>query len=230
MTAFLENIEPFRGNGERNAIGQNLEEFLEDYDPYKYKNPCATTDAVVFAGSEKKESWKLLLIRRGNHPCIGWWALPGGFVNLRENLRETAKRELEEETGVSDLPMEQFAVYGNADRDPRARVITTAYLSVVEENQVKVHAGDDAEEALWCRISCKSGCWEEDDGCRRREHFLSLTNEEKKLNLWAKVEERVKGHLVVERDFEVKETNQIACDHAAIIVQAWLILQRRLVQ
>ena len=145
MAAFLENIAPFRGNGNKNEKGQGLEEFLEEYDPYKYKNPCVTTDAVVFSWSDKGEEskgpnldsvWKVLMIRRGNHPCIGWWALPGGFINLRENLRDTAKRELMEETGVDDLPMEQIAVYGNANRDPRARVITSAYMSVVEETKV----------------------------------------------------------------------------------------------
>mgnify|MGYP001095939006 FL=1 len=71
----------------------------------------------------------------------------GGFIELHENLEDTARRELTEETGVADLPMEQFAVYGNVTRDPRARIITSAYLSVVDEGQVKVQAGDDAADA-----------------------------------------------------------------------------------
>ena len=238
MAAFLENIAPFRGNGKKNDKGQDLEEFLEEYDPYKYKNPCVTTDAVVFSWSDKGEEskgpnldsvWKVLMIRRGNHPCIGWWALPGGFINLRENLRDTAKRELMVETGVDDMPMEQIAVYGNANRDPRARVITSAYMSVVEETKVTVHAGDDADAALWCEIFCESGAWETaEDGGRKRSHFLRLENKAYELELTAVVEEDLKGDIVQERDFRVRETNQIACDHAAIIVQAWLILKSRL--
>ena len=62
---------------------------------------------------------EVLLVKRSNHPSIGFWALPGGFINLREDLEETARRELQEETGVSGLCMEQIAVYGAMDRDPR---------------------------------------------------------------------------------------------------------------
>ena len=142
MTAFFKEIEPFRGNGNENEKGQTLEEFLEEYDPYKYKNPCVTTDAVIFSCKRKvvDGEWKVLMVKRRNHPSIGWWALPGGFIELHENLEDTARRELTEETGVADLPMEQFAVYGNVTRDPRARIITSAYLSVVDEGQVKVQA------------------------------------------------------------------------------------------
>ena len=202
MAAFLENIAPFRGNGKKNDKGQDLEEFLEEYDPYKYKNPCVTTDAVVFSWSDK---------------------------GVESKGPDTAKRELMEETGVDDLPMEQIAVYGNANRDPRARVITSAYMSVVEETKVTVHAGDDADAALWCEIFCESGAWETaEDGGRKRSHFLRLENKAYELELTAVVEEDLKGDIVQERDFHVMDTNQIACDHAAIIVQAWQILKSRL--
>ena len=112
MASFLEDITPFYGTGERNGKGQTLEEFLEEYDPYRYKNPCCTTDTVVFSYKDeqalKEGRLKILLVKRGNHPSIGCWALPGGFVNLRENLEDTARRELQEETGVSGLPVEQL--------------------------------------------------------------------------------------------------------------------------
>ena len=105
MTAFFKEIEPFRGNGNENEKGQTLEEFLEEYNPYKYKNPCVTTDAVIFSCKRKvvDGEWKVLMVKRRNHPSIGWWALPGGFIELHENLEDTARRELTEETGVADL-------------------------------------------------------------------------------------------------------------------------------
>ena len=156
MASFLEDITPFYGTGERNGKGQTLEEFLEEYDPYRYKNPCCTTDTVVFSYKDeqalKEGRLKILLVKRGNHPSIGCWALPGGFVNLRENLEDTARRELQEETGVSGLPVEQFACYGDYQRDPRARIITSAYLSIVKESDVSVEAGDDAADAAWFEI------------------------------------------------------------------------------
>ena len=140
MASFLENIEPFRGTGERNKDGQTLEEFLEGYQPYRYETPSCTTDAVVFSyrGMEEQirdvNALEVLLVKRSNHPSIGFWALPGGFINLREDLEETARRELQEETGVSGLCMEQIAVYGAMDRDPRTRVITTAYMALVKKS------------------------------------------------------------------------------------------------
>ena len=108
-------------------------------------------------------------------------------------------------------------------------MITSAYMSVVEETKVTVHAGDDADAALWCEIYCESGAWENvEDGGRKRSHFLRLENKAYELELTAVVEEDLKGDIVQERDFQVMDTNQIACDHAAIIVQAWLILKSRL--
>ena len=234
MTAFLKNISPFRGNGAVNEKGQSLEEFLEEYDPYKYRNPCVTTDAVVFSYKNepvRESRWRVLMIKRGNHPCIGWWALPGGFIHLEENLEDTAKRELEEETGVTDLPMEQIAVYGNLERDPRARVITSVYMAVVEADQVKVRAGDDAADALWYDISCRSEvlCAAEKVGEEYRKiHHLKLFNEENGIALTADVEERGRNGLICERKFAVLKTDKIACDHGAILVQAWELLESRM--
>lgn len=79
MPSFLKDVSAFYGTGERNAAGQTLEEFLASYDPYKYKTPSCTTDAVVFSYRESRRDFsglKLLLVRRSNHPSIGFWALP----------------------------------------------------------------------------------------------------------------------------------------------------------
>lgn len=230
MTAFFKEIDPFRGTGSVNEKGQTLEAFLEEYDPYKYKNPCVTTDAVIFSCKRREADgdWKVLMVKRRNHPSIGWWALPGGFIELQENLEDTARRELTEETGVPDLPMEQFAVYGNVKRDPRARIITSAYLSVVEEGQVKVQAGDDAADAKWMQIHCQTGSVRADGSWTRTIYRLTLENEEAGLSLSATVEKKERSGLVRETYYQVKEADQIACDHAALIVQAWKLVESRL--
>ena len=152
---FLQNNSRFLGTGENNQKGQSLDTFLENYDPKKYDCPCNTVDILVFRllrnTGDKTPRLKLLMIRRGNHPSIGSWALPGGFVNLRENLEDAAARELEEETGVHRKDLIQLKTYGDYDRDPRWRVITTAYIAVLDED-TPVRGGDDAADAVWMDV------------------------------------------------------------------------------
>ena len=232
MAAFLKEIDKFYGTKEKNRQGEDLETFLEHYDPHKYETPSCTTDAVIFSKTGKLldvNQLKVLLVRRSNHPNIGFWALPGGFAEMRENLEDTARRELEEETGVKGLPMEQFAVYGDYDRDPRTRVITTAYLSLVEENDVTVQAGDDAADAAWCSVDLQRK--ESHPGVLERNIWeLRITNEEKKLDTCAEVEEIRREGLIRERKYRVLSGGKIAVDHAAILVQALCLLIERLAE
>jgi len=134
---FFEDIERFRGTEPVNEQGQTLEEFLDDYDARKYDCPSNTVDMLVFKSEGAYTTWgqplKLLMIRRRNHPSIGDFALPGGFVEIREDLETAAKRELQEETGVTDLPLIQLGAFGAPDRDPRWRIITTAYMTLIRK-------------------------------------------------------------------------------------------------
>ena len=110
--AFLEHVDRFMGTGQKNKAGQELRDFLNKYDPKKYDCPSNTTDIIVVRCKERLVRWgqplKLLMVKRSNHPSIGFWALPGGFVRPDETTEAAAKRELKEETGaVPDtfLPM-----------------------------------------------------------------------------------------------------------------------------
>lgn len=235
MPSFLDDISSFYGTGEKNEKGQTLEEFLKEYDPYQYKNPCATTDMVLFSYAGEKpdtDTLKVLLVCRKNHPSIGYWALPGGFVELYENLEDTARRELEEETGVKGLPVEQFACYGDYQRDPRARVITTAYFSLVNEKEVRVKAGDDAADAAWFTVKLKKGESKDittDAAVIRREDFsLELENEDRGLKIRAVICKEERQGLVRERKYKVKEGGMVAVDHAAILTQALEVIQQRI--
>ena len=235
MPSFLDDISSFYGTGEKNEKGQTLEEFLKEYDPYQYKNPCATTDMVLFSYAGEKpdtDALKVLLVCRKNHPSIGYWALPGGFVELYENLEDTARRELEEETGVKGLPVEQFACYGDYQRDPRARVITTAYFSLVNEKEVRVKAGDDAADAAWFTVKLKKGESKDittDAAVIRREDFsLELENEDRGLKIRAVICKEERQGLVRERKYKVKGGGMVAVDHAAILTQALEVIQQRI--
>ena len=232
MPSFLKDISRFQGTGEKNAEGKTLEEFLESYDPYRYQTPSCTTDAVIFAHSgtpdQSMEDLKILLVKRSNHPSIGFWALPGGFINMEEDLDDTARRELEEETGVKGLCMEQIATYGDQDRDPRTRVITTAYMSLVDEREVKVCAGDDAADAVWCDVNLVLTDTEDLDDMRKETYSLRIQNESRHLRTEAVVVRTVAAGLIKEEKFRVKEMGMLAADHAAIIVHAMTVLKKRL--
>lgn len=114
---------------------------------YEYPHPAVTTDIVIFTVRDKQ--LKLLLIMRGGEPFKGKWALPGGFVQLDEDLETGARRELAEETGVSGVYLEQLYTYGAVDRDPRERVITVAYSALIPSDQIVLQAATDAEAVGW---------------------------------------------------------------------------------
>lgn len=115
---------------------------------YRYPHPAVTADCVVFGFDGFR--LRVLLVERGFEPYKGCWAFPGGFMNIDETAEQCAARELQEETGLSDAYLEQFRTFTTVSRDPRERVITIAFLALV--NIVEVHAGDDALKAEWFDI------------------------------------------------------------------------------
>jgi len=117
---------------------------------YDWPRPMVTVDAAVFTfiGSTAK----LLLINRGREPFKGKWALPGGFVDIDEELEDAVARELQEETGLEGVTLKQIQTFGKCGRDPRGRQITIAFMGIASERQRKVRAGDDAARAKWFDI------------------------------------------------------------------------------
>lgn len=203
-----------------NSKGQTEEEFLREYDSSKYRKPSVTVDMLIFKlGKEPcKELVKeceVLMIKRGNFPDLGKWAFPGGFIGMEETLEESARRELEEETGVKGLFLEQIKTFGDPKRDKRDRVITVAYMSLIEEN-IKVKAGDDAADAKWFKVNLKKGLKTEHSEGDDQLWELSLTNEN--LNLNCKLVKRVrKIGMVKDKNFEIIERGMIASDHSRIL-------------
>lgn len=145
----------------RNAKGQTLTEFLADYDENRYRRPSVTVDMAVFTllqpNQKRPQDYALgvLLVRRGDHPFLHSWALPGGFVDMDEDILAAAKRELQEETGLSGLTFRQFGTFGAPDRDPRTRVITVGHYAVAAFGTLSPRAGDDAADAGLFTIGLK---------------------------------------------------------------------------
>ena len=128
------------------------EKFLKNYDSSKYKNPAVSADGAIFAWDEEESKMKLLLVQRGNFPYKGCYCLPGGFVEIDEDLLDAVKREIKEETDIEGIPFEQVGAFGRPDRDPRQRVITILFAAMVRFADVTAKAGDDAAEAEWYTI------------------------------------------------------------------------------
>lgn len=114
---------------------------------YKYPHPAVTVDCVVFALHEN--DLKTLFIQRKSDPFRDKWAIPGGFVEMDENLEDAARRELREETGIQAAHVEQFHAYGEPGRDPRERVISVAHYTLIRINEQNIRASSDALKVAW---------------------------------------------------------------------------------
>lgn len=116
----------------------------------EYPKPSVTVDTIIFTIID--DSLKVLLIKRGIEPFLDQWAIPGGFIKLDEDLESAAKRELEEETGVKEVYLEQLYTFGDVNRDPRGRVITVSYLALIKPENINLKASTDASEVSWFSI------------------------------------------------------------------------------
>ena len=117
---------------------------------YEWPRPMVTVDAAVFAFIDGKTH--LLLIQRKHEPYEGQWGIPGGFMEMDEELEDGVARELEEETGLTGVALEQLRTFGALGRDPRGRQVTVVYMGIAGEGQTQVQAGDDAADARWFDI------------------------------------------------------------------------------
>ncbi len=117
---------------------------------YEYPHPAVTTDVVLFTIKDQK--LQILLIKRAAEPFQEMWALPGGFLEINETLENCALRELEEETGISGVYLEQFYTFGKPGRDPRERVISISYIALAPAEKLNPKASSDAQEVNWHSI------------------------------------------------------------------------------
>ncbi len=204
-------------------------EYLRAYDGSGYEKPSVTADILVFTvGKGRRETYRqlpkrhlqLLLIRRRNHPFKDCWALPGGFVEIDESLREAAARELHEETGLEADYLGQLYTWGEVDRDPRMRIISTSYMAIVNEQNKKLRAGDDASEACWFDLTSRIEKVETHNLDGQLEYVwdirLGLKNGGEELSALVRVTRWLRGSTVaIQR--EIVENHGLAFDHAKII-------------
>lgn len=220
-----------------NHNNQTLEDFIKSYrekDLQRYEKPSVTVDTLIFTVRDQKSSnyrklskkeLYVLMIKRKDHPSIGLWALPGGFIQMEENLDDAALRELKEETNLDDLYMEQLFTFGDKDRDPRTRIISVSYLALIPQtHQGDLKAGDDAQKACWFKLKFNLDKQEthiNEEGMKEiLQHYkLDMTSEqypEEALSATICIKNKMQ-HQNLAREVCILESNGIAFDHAKII-------------
>lgn len=209
-----------------NKDGLTEEEFLKNYKPGDYERPSVTVDMVLFTLDDEEEEdlkkvpkkkLKVLLIKRNNHPFMGCWAIPGGFVDIDENIESAVYRELKEETNIDNVYLEQLYTWGDVNRDPRMRVISTSYMALVNKNNLNAKAGDDAEDVAWFEIS--KNLIEKDELIRKYE--ITLENKEKGISIvYEVIEEIIIEGFSKKSNYKInliKGERGIAFDHIKIL-------------
>lgn len=203
--------------------------YLDNYDITSYEQPSVTVDMLLMTISDEeidnyrklpRKSLKVLLIKRSEHPFKGKWALPGGFVKINESIEEAAYRELAEETGISNVYLEQLYTYGEVNRDPRGRIISTAYMTLADVDTIQLQAGTDAEDARWFELHIEILSTEKEETDNGFDDItvveLTLTNEETQLASQIKLIKRVCGKNIT-YDRTVLSNDGLSFDHGKII-------------
>ncbi len=193
----------------RNKNGLTEEEFLAQYNPGDYKRPSVTTDILVLGMAPKHKNLRILLIKRGDHPFMNCWALPGGFIEENETAFQAAKRELEEETGLKQAYLDQIYTFTKPGRDPRMWVMSIAYLALVS-NLEEVNGSDDADDAAWFDLVFS-------------EDRITLRSDEKNVSIeYALKEETFNNAAISYKNYipSLKSKERLAFDHVEIIIEA----------
>lgn len=205
---------------------------MRTYDASQFERPSVTVDMLIFTVVDEQEenyrklspkSLQILLVKRGEHPFLGQWALPGGFVSPRESLEDAAKRELFTETNIQNIYLEQLYTWGDVGRDPRMRVISTSYMALVDSSTLSLQAGDDADEAEWFRIEDKwlkeTKTATENGTVTEKWLELRLVNAKEELSATIKITKTIANRIVQEKR-EIVDAGNIAFDHAKLIQYA----------
>ena len=189
------------------------EEFLKSYNPDDYKRLSMTTDILLFSVSDvsqenyrktNEKTMSILLVKRDTYPFKDKWCVPGGFLKLEEELEDCPKRILEEETNLKDIYMEQLYTFGQVDRDPRMRIVSTAYMALIDKNNLKDRLSNNAS---WFNIDYK----EENNNVT-----LTLSVPDEKIVVKAK--KVLMDSTSRQYKYEIIENNDIAFDHAKVIL------------
>lgn len=188
------------------------EEFLRDYDPSKFDRLSLTTDILIFSISDDIQDnyrklndkyFSVLLVKRENYPFKDKWCLPGGFIKIDENLEDAPIRILADETGLHNIYLEQLYTYGNVNRDPRTRVISTSYMALIDKNKLNEKI---TKNASWFNITKLED---------KDKIYITLDNGNEELKFTIKKE--LKEKTTDRYKFTILNNENLAFDHPLVI-------------
>lgn len=205
-------------------------EFLNEYDESKYERPSVTSDVLIFTTEDKKEEnsrkvprkgMQVLLIKRDNYPHMGKWAIPGGFVNMKESLQDGAIRTLKEETGVENVYIEQLYTFGEVNRDNRTRVISVGNLALVSKEKIIYSKDSLVKESKWFWIDKELVSTKTDKKFMTNTWILSLKSEDENTKIKYEILEQTERTILRKnkRTYKLLEesTEELAFDHYNIL-------------
>lgn len=200
------------------------EEFLKDYNPEDFERLSMTADILMFSVSNEevdnyrktaKKKMSVLLVKRDNYPFKDKWCLPGGFVDVHEDLDEAPARILKRETNLDNIYLEQLYTFGEVDRDPRMRIVTVAYMALIDKRRL---TDDLNEKASWFDITL----YEENDGIVD----IVLDNGDECIGF--KMEKILREKTTDRYSFKVLENPSLAFDNPSVILSGLERLRNKL--
>lgn len=194
-------------------IYKSEEEFLKAYNPEEFDRLSLTTDILVLSISDEevsnyrktsKKHMSVLLVKRKDYPFKDKWCLPGGFLNIDEDLEDCPRRILSRETNLHDIYLEQLYTFGGINRDPRMRIISTSYMALIDKNRLDYKISDNAS---WFNIS-----YEE------KNNIVSVYLDNGKEYISFKIKKELKELTTDRYKFEIIENESLAFDHPLVIL------------
>ncbi len=199
------------------------EEFLKHYDSSQFEKLSMTTDIIIFSVSDSatdnyrklnEKHFSVLLVKRNDYPFKDKWCLPGGFVRIDETLDDAAKRILASETNLHNIYIEQLYTFGSVDRDPRMRIVSTAYMALIDKNMLNEKI---PQNASWFNMKIL-----EDD----KSIHITFDNETEEFSV---VIRKTLKDLTTDRySYDAVKNNYLAFDHAIVIASGISRLKNKL--
>lgn len=189
------------------------EEFLRHYNSDQFEKLSMTTDILIVSVSDEastnyrksnKKYMSILLVKREDYPFKDKWCLPGGFLDIKEDLEECPKRILARETNLHDIFLEQLYTFGSVNRDPRMRIVSTSYMALIDKNQLRDKLN---ENASWFNVTLLED---------KNIVTINLDNGSVEFNI--KIKKVLKERTTDRYRFEVIDNNYLAFDHAKVIL------------